>query len=74
MSTLKIDVRSLSDSLADAAQSMETGKAQPPRYSFSSAQALMRTLGGKRLRRRETVSGCLGFSSLHRHGSVSQAV
>ena len=48
MSTLKIDVRSLSDSLADAAQSMKTGKAQAPRYSFSSAQALMSTLGGKR--------------------------
>ena len=48
MSTLKIDVRSLSDSLADAVQAMETGHAQQPRYSFSSAQALMRTLGGKR--------------------------
>ncbi|OOG54873.1 DNA-binding protein [Polaromonas sp. C04] len=48
MSTLKIDVRSLAGSLTDAVQAMETGHAQPPRYSFSSAQALMRTLGGKR--------------------------
>lgn len=48
MSTLKIDVRSLAGSLADAVKAMETGQAQPPRYSFSSAQALMRTLGGKR--------------------------
>ena len=48
MSTLTIDVRSLSDSLADAVQAMETGRAQGPSYSFSSAQALMRTLGGKR--------------------------
>ena len=48
MGTLTINVRSLSDSLADAAQAMETGKPQTPRYSFASAQALMRTLGGKR--------------------------
>ena len=48
MTTLTIDVRSLPDSLADAVQAMETGRAQGPRYSFSSAQALMRTLGGKR--------------------------
>jgi predicted transcriptional regulator len=48
MNTLTIDVRSLSDSLADAVQAMESGRAQGPKYSFSSAQALMRTLGGKR--------------------------
>lgn len=48
MSTLKIDIRSLPGSLADAVQAMETGQAQLPRYSSSSAQALMRTLGGKR--------------------------
>ena len=57
MSTLTIDVRSLSDSLADAAQSMKTGKAQAPRYSFSSAQALMRTLGGKRFDLIQTLGG-----------------
>lgn len=48
MSTLTIDVRSLSDSQGDAVQAVEAGRAQGPRYSFSSAQALMRTLGGKR--------------------------
>lgn len=48
MRTLTIDVRSLSDSLGDAVLAMETGRALGPRYSFSSAQALMRTLGGKR--------------------------
>ena len=44
MNTLTIDVCSLTESLADAARAMETGQAQGPRYSFSSAQALMRTL------------------------------
>jgi predicted transcriptional regulator len=48
MSTLTIDVRSLSDGLAGAVQAMETGRVRGPRYSFSSARALMRTLGGKR--------------------------
>lgn len=48
MTTLTIDVRSLTDSLADAARAMQTGKPVGPRYSFSSPQALMRTLGGKR--------------------------
>lgn len=48
MNTLTIDVCSLNKSLAQATQAMETGQAQRPRYSFSSAQALMRTLGGKR--------------------------
>ena len=48
MNTLTIDIRSLAGSLSDAADAMETGQAQSPRYSFSSAQTLMRTLGGKR--------------------------
>ncbi len=48
MNTLTIDVRSLSDSMADAVKAMETGRAQGARYGFSSAQSLMRTLGGKR--------------------------
>lgn len=48
MNTLTIDVCSLNKSLAQTTQAMETGQAQRPRYSFSSAKALMRTLGGKR--------------------------
>lgn len=48
MSTLKIDVQPLADVLADVAKAMETGRAQGPRYSFSSPGALMKTLGGKR--------------------------
>ena len=48
MNTLTIDVRTPSDSMADAVRAMETGRAQGPRYSFSSAKALLRTLGGKR--------------------------
>lgn len=57
MNTLTIDVRSLSDSLADAARAMESGKAQGSRYSFSSPQALMRTLGGKRFDLIQALSG-----------------
>jgi predicted transcriptional regulator len=48
VSTLTIDVATLSDSLADTVLAMETGTPRKPRYSFSSAAALMRTLGGKR--------------------------
>ena len=57
MNTLTIDVRSLSDSLAEAARAMTSGKAQGPRYSFSSPQALMRTLGGKRFDLIQALSG-----------------
>lgn len=57
MNILTIDVRSLSDSLADAALAMTTGEAQVPRYSFSSPQALMRTLGGKRFDLIQALSG-----------------
>lgn len=58
MNTLTIDVCSLTQSLADAARAMETGQAQAgPRYSFSSAQALMRTLGGKRFDLIQALSG-----------------
>jgi predicted transcriptional regulator len=59
MSTLTIDVRSLSDGMADAVQAMETGLSQGPRYSFSSAQALMRTLGGKRLDLIQALAGAV---------------
>ena len=57
MNTLTIDVCSLTESLADAARAMESGKAQGPRYCFSSAQALMRTLGGKRFDLIQALSG-----------------
>lgn len=57
MNTLTIDVCSLTESLGQAAQSMETGQAQGPRYSFSSVQALMRTLGGKRFDLIQALSG-----------------
>ena len=57
MSTLTIDVCSLTESLADAARAMETGQAQGPRYSFSSPQSLMRTLGGKRFDLVQSLSG-----------------
>lgn len=57
MTTLTIDVRSLTDSLADAARAMQTGKSVGPRYSFSSPQALMRTLGGKRFDLIQVLSG-----------------
>ena len=57
MNTLTIDVRSLTDSLAEAALAMETGEAQGARYSFSSPQALMRTLGGKRFDLIQALSG-----------------
>lgn len=57
MNTLTIDVRSLSDSLAEAARAMESGAPQGPRYSFSSPQSLMRTLGGKRFDLIQTLSG-----------------
>jgi predicted transcriptional regulator len=57
MNTLTIDVCSLTESLAAAARAMETGRAQGPRYSFSSAQALMRTLGGKRFDLIQALSG-----------------
>ena len=36
---------------------METGRAQGSRYSFSSPQALMRTLGGKRFDLIQALSG-----------------
>lgn len=48
MNTLAIDVCSPSACMVDAVQGMETCHTQRPRYSFSSALALMRTLGGKR--------------------------
>lgn len=57
MSTLTIDVRSLTDSLAEAALTMETGQAQGARYSFSSPQALMRSLGGKRFHLIQALGG-----------------
>jgi predicted transcriptional regulator len=57
MNTLTIDVRSLTESLAEAALAMETGQAQGARYSFSSPQALMRTLGGKRSDLIQALSG-----------------
>ena len=57
MNTLTIDVRSLTDSLAEAALAMETGQAQGARYSFSSPRALMRTLGGKRFDLIQALSG-----------------
>lgn len=57
MNTLTIDVRSMSDAFSDAAQAMETGRSQEPRYSFSSTQSLMRTLGGKRLELIEAITG-----------------
>ena len=57
MNTLTIDVRSLTESLAEAALAMETGQAQGARYSFSSPQALMRTLGGKRFDLIQALSG-----------------
>jgi predicted transcriptional regulator len=57
MNTLTIDVCSLTESLADAARAMESGHVQGPRYSFSSAQALMRTLGGKRFDLIQALSG-----------------
>ncbi len=57
MNTLTIDVRSLTESLAEAALAMETGHAQGARYSFSSPQALMRTLGGKRFDLIQALSG-----------------
>tara|TARA_B110001454_G_C12422602_1_gene310025 strand:+ start:79 stop:231 length:153 start_codon:yes stop_codon:yes gene_type:complete len=46
MNTVTIDVRSLTDSLVNAARAMQTANATGPRYRFSSPQALMRTLGG----------------------------
>jgi predicted transcriptional regulator len=57
MNTLTIDVRSLSDSLVEAARAMESGKPQGPRHSFSSPQSLMRTLGGKRFDLIHALSG-----------------
>ncbi len=57
MSTLTIDVSNLADSLADAVQAMETGTTRKPRYSFSSARSLMRTLGGKRFDLIQALSG-----------------
>ncbi len=57
VNTLTIDVRSLTESLADAARAMEMGQTQGSRYSFSSAQALMRTLGGKRFDLIQALSG-----------------
>lgn len=57
MNTLTIDVRSLTENLAEAALAMETGQAQGARYSFSSPQALMRTLGGKRFDLIQALSG-----------------
>ena len=57
MNTLTIDVRSLTESLAEAALAMETGQAQGARYSFSSPQALMRTLGDKRFDLIHALSG-----------------
>ncbi|MGA8514077.1 MAG: DNA-binding protein [Burkholderiaceae bacterium] len=54
---LTIDIASLANSLADAVQAMETGTTGKPRYSFSSASALMRTLGGKRFDLIQALSG-----------------
>lgn len=57
MATLTIGVSSLASSLANIAQAMETRKAQKPSYSFQSATALMRTLGGKRFDLIQALSG-----------------
>ena len=57
MSTLTIDICPLKESLADATLAMEIGTSRKPRYSFSSAQALMRTLGGKRFDLIQALSG-----------------
>lgn len=57
MSTLTIDVATLADSLQDIAVAMETGTARKPRYSFSSARNLMRTLGGKRFDLIQAIAG-----------------
>lgn len=57
MSTLTIDVAPLSKALSDAVLAMETGTPRKPRYSFSTAASLMRTLGGKRLELIEALGG-----------------
>ena len=57
MNTLTMDVRSPSESMAEAVRALETGSGQGPRYSFSSAQALMRTQGGKRFDLIQSLAG-----------------
>lgn len=48
MSTVTIDVRTLSDSLADFTQAWETGEASDPRISFESPELLWKVLTAKR--------------------------
>ena len=57
MSTLTMDVASLANRLDDMVETMETGTARKPGYSFSSARSLMRTLGGKRFELIQALSG-----------------
>jgi predicted transcriptional regulator len=48
MKTITLDVRSLADSLADAAKAMSTGNTSAARFSFSSPELLWGTLTPKR--------------------------
>jgi predicted transcriptional regulator len=57
MSTLTIGITSLANSLTGMAQAMEQRKSRKPRYSFTSAATLMRTLGGKRFDLIQALSG-----------------
>jgi predicted transcriptional regulator len=48
MKTVTIDVRSLTDTLGDFAQTWKSGKASAPRISFESSELLFKVLSGKR--------------------------
>ena len=57
MNTITIDVRSLSDTLADVATAMKTRRASGPRYSFDSLDLLWSTLTARRWELLKTIAG-----------------
>lgn len=52
-----LDVRSLEETLADVAASMESGHASEPRFSFATPQLLFRLLSGRRWDLLRTMAG-----------------
>ena len=57
MNTVKLDVRSLADSLADFAQAWKTGQVSPPRMSFATPELLWQTLTAKRWQLLKVLAG-----------------
>jgi len=57
MNTVKLDVRSLADSLADFAQAWKTGQVSSPRISFATPELLWQVLTAKRWQLLKVLAG-----------------